>query len=63
MMQEDVPAAFDKPLEGLETYATVGDFDNGGGVLVERKSAVYSSGEWVKYYDAEYAVDYYHNYR
>lgn len=34
------------------------------GVMVEGSGAEYSSsGDWTKYYDAEYACDYYHNYR
>lgn len=35
-----------------------------GGVMVEGCRAEYAScGDWTKYYDAEYACDYYHNYR
>ncbi|CAM9136065.1 unnamed protein product, partial [Pylaiella littoralis] len=35
-----------------------------GGVMVEGYRAEYAScGDWTKYYDAEYACDYYHNYR
>eukprot|EP00903_Cladosiphon_okamuranus_P013484 g12559.t1 len=35
-----------------------------GGTMVEGGAAEYaSSGDWAKYYDADYACDYYHNFR
>lgn len=34
------------------------------GVMVEGSGAEYATcGGWTKFYDAEYACDYYHNYR
>lgn len=44
---------------------TDGEEQNYGGVMVEGSGAGHSTswGDWTKYYDAEYAVDYYHNFR
>lgn len=44
---------------------TDGEEQSYGGVMVEGSGAGYSTswGDWTKYYDAEYAVDYYHNFR
>lgn len=54
---------------GESTYdpppgVSAGGLEGGGGELVEggERSASSSSG-WIKYYDAEYAVDYYYNVR
>ncbi|CAM9343847.1 unnamed protein product [Ectocarpus fasciculatus] len=51
-------------LEGDDAN-TDGEEQSYGGIMVEGSGAGYSTswGDWTKYYDAEYAVDYYHNFR
>lgn len=51
-LQED--GAYDEDAEGQQ-------YD---GTMVEGSGAEYpSSGDWTKYYDADYQCDYYHNFR
>lgn len=48
--QETGESTYDKP-------SAVDGVGGGGGAAYE------AAGEWAKYFDAEYAVDYYHNFR
>lgn len=46
------------------TFAGGGEGQQHGGTMIEGGAAEYaSSGDWTKYYDADYACDYYHNFR
>lgn len=57
--QDTGESTYDPPPGGL-----TGGFEGGGGVLVEGgEGSASSSSGWIKYYDAEYAVDYYFNVR
>ena len=48
--QETGESTYDKP-------STIDSVEGGGGAEYD------PAGEWAKYFDAEYAVDYYHNFR
>lgn len=51
----------------LQEYGTIAGGAEGqqySGSMVEGSGAEYaSSGDWAKYYDVDYACDYYHNFR
>lgn len=50
MAQETGESTYDKP-------SAIDGVGGGGGAEYE------AAGEWAKYFDAEYSVDYYHNFR